>query len=114
VSGVGTNVARINSAATTNLTSVKTSVARVHGWHLFNSGAATAFVKLYAKASAPVLANDTPLLTIPIPAGQVVEGVFPTPIGVATGLAYAITGGLADTDATAVAAGQVSGFLAYI
>jgi len=114
VAGVGTNVARINSAATTNLTSVKTAVARVHGWHLFNSGAATAFVKLYAKASAPVVASDVPVLTIPIPAGQVVEGVFPTPIGVPTGLAYAITGGLADTDATAVAAGQVSGFLAYI
>jgi hypothetical protein len=113
INNTGTSTARVMSAATTNLTSVKATTARVYGWYLHNSGAAAAFLKLYAKATAPVLATDVPIATIPIPAGGISSGSFPTPLGIATGLAYAITSGVADTDATAVAANQVVGVLAY-
>lgn len=60
-----------------------------------------------------MLATDIPAMIIPVPAAvSGVPGVATLPIGFsglrfALGLGLAITGGAADTDATAVAAGQV-------
>lgn len=80
-----------------------------------NSGAAAAYVKLYNKASAPVLATDVPVLTIKIDAGATLPVKFGA-VGhrFATGIALAITSGAADTDATAVALAQVKVLTSYI
>jgi hypothetical protein len=73
-----------------------------------------AFVKLYNKATAPVLASDVPAMILPVPAAVAgVPGVCTLPIGFngfrfALGLGIAITGAVGDTDTTAVAAGQVA------
>lgn len=106
---------RIKSAATTNLTSVKTTAGVVGGIDVYNSGAGLAYLKLYRKASAPVLATDVPIAVFPIPANAGRSVKFGLPgIQMTTGIAYAITGGAADTDATAVAADQVQGVLLYV
>lgn len=105
----------INSAANTNLTAVKASAGTLYGLVARNTGAGAAFIKLYNKASAPVVATDVPVLVIEIAAGGLVQVNFAA-VGhrFATGIALAITGAQADTDATAVAAGQVRSLLSFV
>lgn len=102
----GLSVSRTISAATTNATSVKASAGQLFGWSVNNTNAAVRYLKLYNKASAPTVGTDTPLLTISIPAGGKAE--FQTPIGIAfgTGLAFALTTGVADSDTAAVSANE--------
>lgn len=109
----GLAVSKVRSAASLNLTSVKGSSARLYGWRLFNASASPRYLKFYNKASAPVVATDVPAFTIVLAPGQVAD--FDTTQGVSfgTGLAYAITGGLADTDATNVVADDIVGALLY-
>lgn len=103
----------LSSLATTNIALILTGTSGLHAFYATNIGATVAFVKLYNKATAPVLATDVPAMIIPVPAAVAgVPGVATLPIGFngfrfALGLGIAITGAVADTDATAVAAGQV-------
>lgn len=104
----------LNSAATTNATSVKGSAGTVWSIAVSNSGAAAAFLKIYNKATAPTVGTDVPVLTIPIGASAVVT--IPTGangIRLATGIAFAITNLVADSDTTAVAASQVKTIITY-
>lgn len=105
----------INSAASTNLTAVKTSAGTVYSLVARNTGAGAAFIKLYNKASAPVVASDVPVIVFEVAAAGLLQVNFGA-IGhrFGTGIAMAITGALADTDATAVAAGQVRVLTSYI
>jgi hypothetical protein len=103
----------VNSAATTNGALVLTGTSGLTAFWATNTGASAAFVKLYNKATAPTVGTDVPEMIIPVPAA--VSGVpgtatlsmgfnaFRFPLG----LGIAITGGVADNDTTAVAAGQV-------
>jgi hypothetical protein len=111
-SGGATN-SRVFSAATTNATSVKASAGTIHSFVLSNTTAAAKFFKVYAKASAPTVGTDTPIATWGIPANGTI--VYMTEVGMAvpTGIAYAITGAVADADTTATAAGDVTGHLTY-
>lgn len=108
--------ARIASAATTNATSVKAAPGHVYGISLGNAMTTTPvmkFFKLYDKASAPTVGTDTPIMTIPVAADGYVSISFPVGIPFSLGIAYAITGGVADTDTAAVAANDVHGGLLY-
>lgn len=110
---------RIAALATTNLTALKTGPGNIYSIFVASTAAAaaTVFLKLYDKASAPVLASDVPVLTIPIISTTTTAGWIgmDCDVGMAfkLGIAYAITGGIADTDATAVAAGAVHGCIFY-
>ena len=103
----------LNSLASTNIALILTGTSGLHAFYATNTGATAAFVKLYNKATAPVLASDVPAMIIPVPAAvSGVPGVATLPIGhngfrFALGLGIAITGAVGDTDTTAVAAGQV-------
>lgn len=102
------------SAATTNATSVKTSVGTINDLVLSNNGAAARYFKLYNKASAPTVGTDTPIRTVMIPAGGTVVmdcGVFG--LRCSTGIAYALTAGIAVADTTAVAAAEVVVNMSY-
>jgi len=102
------------SAASTNATSVKASAGNINDIELSNNGAAVAYFKLYNKASTPTVGTDTPVKTIMIPVGgTVIVNGGPFGIRLATGIAYAITTGMAVADATAVAATQVSVGISY-
>ncbi len=97
---------RTVTAATTNTAAVKASAGTLYALSVFNSSASPIFVKLYNLAAAPVLSSAIPTLVIPVPAGAMVVHQF-GPLGerFATGIAIAVTGAVANTDTTAVAAG---------
>ena len=103
----------LNSAASTNGNLILTGTSGLQAFHATNIGASAAFVKLYNKATAPTVGTDVPEMIIPVPAAVGgVPGVASLPIGFnghrfALGLGIAITGAVADSDTTAVAAGQV-------
>lgn len=103
----------INSAASTNGQLVLTGTSGLQALFASNTGAAAAYVKLYNKATAPTVGTDVPAMIITVPAAVAgVPGEKEITPGFngyrfALGLGLAITGGAADSDTTAVAAGQV-------
>lgn len=103
----------VNSAATTNGALILTGTSGLQALYATNIGATPAFVKLYNKATAPTVGTDVPEMVIPVPAAAAgVPGVVEITPGFngyrfALGLGIAITGAVADSDTTAVAAGQV-------
>jgi hypothetical protein len=103
----------VNSAATTNGALILTGTSGLQAFYATNIGATAAFVKLYNKATAPTVGTDVPEMIIPVPAAvSGVPGVVQITPGFngyrfALGLGIAITGAAADSDTTAVAAGQV-------
>jgi hypothetical protein len=109
----GVSNARIHAAASTNATNVKASAGQLYGWALFNTTAAIKYVKLYNSASAPTAGSGTPFLTIMLPAGSGTNVEFTMGVPMGTGIGYTIVTGAADTDATAVAANDVTGVLLY-
>ena len=102
----------LNSAASTNEVLILTGTSGLQAFYATNTGAGAAFVKLYNKATAPI-STDVPAMILPVPAAVAgVPGVATLPIGFsgfrfALGLGIRVTGGVADNDTTAVAAGQV-------
>jgi hypothetical protein len=108
VTSGGNSIYHLKSAATTNAQVPKASAGQVYGWSIFNQTASVKYVKFYNKASAPTVGTDVPVFVIPL------ESNFKTNsynvdagITFSTGIAIAITAGLADSDATAIAASDV-------
>lgn len=101
------------AAASTNSTSLKASAGRVFRIIASNTTATNKYLKFYNKATAPTVGTDTPMLTVLVPPNNTIEinGTFP--IYFATGIGYAITGGAASADTTAVAAGDVIVHIGY-
>jgi hypothetical protein len=110
----GTTKTRIVSAASTNATSVKASAGKVMSLRLFNNAAYDVFFKFYDKASSPTVGTDTPTWTIPLKAGTGYSDHYPLGDDFGTGIAYAITKAIGDSDTTAVAAGDVTGKMHWI
>lgn len=109
----GWSVSRLLAAGSTNATSVKGSAGQVGGWYLFNAATATRYLKLYNKASAPTVGTDTPFMTIPIPAGAAANVELTAGVAMGTGIAFALTTGVADSDTGAVTANDVVVNLLY-
>jgi hypothetical protein len=104
----GLNSFTLNSAATTNATSVRASPASMTSLMISNHGAAARFVKLYSLSVAPTVGTSIPTITIPVPAGGFVSvdcGVYG--FRFTTGIGLAITAGAPDADVAAVGAGEV-------
>lgn len=110
----GQTSSRVNSAASTNATNLKASAGQVGEVDVFNNAAYAVFLKFYNKASAPTVGTDTPVWTIPVAAGGGFSKSFPRGKTFATGIAYAITKLQADTDTTAVVAGDLTGSIDWI
>jgi len=114
-SSTAPTVHTLNSAATTNATSVKASAGRIYTIVLSNQNAAARFFKLYQKASAPTVGTDIPVLVVPVPATSVVNLSFSDfGLQVGTGIAYAVTGAIGDTDTTVIAAGDFKVNMQYV
>lgn len=106
----GHSISRVISAASTNATSAKASAGQVYGWFISNTNAAPRYLKLYNKASAPTVGTDTPAMTVLIPGNAAGAGAnveFTNGIAFGTGIAYAITTGVADSDVGSVAANEI-------
>lgn len=98
----------VNSAASTNGALIAAGTSGLQTFFASNTGGTDAFVKLYNKATAPTVGTDVPEMVIRVVAGSNIElspgfSGYRFPLG----LGIAITGLAADTDTTAVAAGQV-------
>lgn len=104
---------KLLTASGTNAAAVKASAGRVYGWQFSNTTASYKYVKLYNLAVAPTVGTSVPVETLAIPPNGAIQ--YDSAIGIhhATGIAIAVTGGAADTDATAVAANDVIGGLYY-
>lgn len=96
------------SAATTNATVIKASAGRVIGWNLANTSASWKYVKLHNQTASPT-AGAGVVRTIAIPPNNVSHLVLEGGIAFATGIGMTIVNGSADSDATAVAVGDVVG-----
>lgn len=102
------------SAASTNADTVKASAGVVTGYYLVNTSTSFRYVKLYNKASNPTVGTDTPRCVYGIPPESAANMNLDPPVSFATGIAIAITAGIADSDATAVAANDVAVTLHYL
>lgn len=109
------NTTFINSAATTNATSVKASQGVLVSVSVSNINAAARYLKLYNKATAPTVGTDVPVMTIPIPAGTIASPyINANGVNFSTGIALAITAAAADSDTTAVAANEIKVAINYL
>lgn len=90
---------------------IKASAGQVYAYELLNTTAALRFFHLYAKTTAGVPGTDTPVRTIPIPAGAVRDFSVPTGLAIVTGLSWAITTDAAG--ATIGTSGDVVGSVDY-
>lgn len=97
----------ISSAATTNATSVKGSAGQVYKITVTNNSTSARYFKMYNKASAPTVGSDTPVWRIMIPASGGFVDEYVTGLPFATGIAYALTTGAADSNSGGVGADEV-------
>lgn len=114
VAGVGCAISRTISAATTNATSVKASAGVVQAIYVNNANAAVRYLKLYNKASAPTVGTDTPVATFAIPASGAINPQFFGGLNFDTGIAFALTTGIADSDTAAVSANEHVVHISYV
>jgi len=96
------------STADTNLAAWRAGSTALQELTVSNLSASPIFVKLYNKATAPVLATDIPLVVIPVAANSFLSIEFGN-VGkrFALGVGLAITGAAPVTDATTVGAGCI-------
>ncbi len=109
----GLSSSTLISAASTNATSVKASAGRVYSIIATNNGAAARYLKMYNKASAPTVGSDTPVATYMLPAGGGICRITDIGLAFSTGIAFAITGGIALSNTSAVSADEVAVNIEY-
>lgn len=101
---------KLNSAASTNATSVKASAGQIYSIMCTNTNAAVRYLKLYNKASAPTVGTDIPVQVYAIPGATTGGGFtlsFPVGMAFSSGIAFATTTGAADSDTGGVALNEV-------
>ena len=108
----------ISTGTDEDFLSVKASPGTITTIAAVNINEATvSYLKIYDKATGPIVGTDIPVMTIPIPTNIQGAGiVIPIPNGVtfSNGIAIAVTGGLADSDTTTVEANEVVINITYI
>lgn len=109
--GVATFARLVSSAATTNLTAIKTSAGRIYKIYGCNTSSTAAFIRFYNIASGSVTVGTSAVtFSREFPAMQCASYDF-SDLGAymsnATGFSFAITGANPDSDTTALTAGQM-------
>lgn len=111
----GATPSRVVASVTGNtLTALKNTAGNIVNIDLFNVATYMVFLKFYNKATAVTVGTDTPVWTIPIPAGGSFSKEFVQGKSFSAGIAFAITKLQADTDTTALVAGDVTGSIDWI
>ena len=105
---VGNVVRLAASAATTNATLVKAGASKLVSVVGYNASTAVKYLRIYNKATAPMVGTDTPLLVFAMPPSASFQFDL-SDIGFycPTGLGFAITNASALLDATVIAANDV-------
>lgn len=100
----------LSSAASTNAASIKSSAGRLYKIRGYNANAAVRYLKLYNKSIAPTVGTDVPAITIALaPAREFDLDLIPIGEYFSSGIAYALTTGVADADTGALTAGDILG-----
>jgi len=94
------------SAATTNATNVKASAGQLYGYYIFNANAAARKVAFHNSASTPT-AGASVFFSIVIPAGSGANVEFSQGLAFSSGIGITTVTGTGDSDATAVASGDL-------
>lgn len=102
VSTGGATVFHLVSAATTNLTNIKSSAGKVTGWYIYNSNGSARKVAFHNNAGTPT-AGAAVYFSVVIPPLSGANCPFPAGINFSTGIAISTVTGLADSDTVAVA-----------
>lgn len=97
----------VNSANTTNALNIKNGPGDFYKAAGYNNNAAARYLKLYNKASVPVVGTDIPFWTVYLPPSSKFEEVFDPPLYFSKGISIALTTGSADNDTGAVGAGDI-------
>lgn len=104
-------ISKTVSAATTNAKLIKTGKSFIYMLYVTNTSSLSAirYLKIYDKATIPVVGTDVPILTFPIPNGLATPLMITVPEGIpfVNGIGIGITGALADLDVTAIVAADV-------
>lgn len=105
---LGRTMYSVISTNTAMAVNVKNAPGRVKHISAFNNSANIAYLKLYNSASAPTAGSGTPVRRMLIP-GNTSGAGFEAEFGAdgllfSAGIGYTLVGGIADNDATAVAA----------
>ena len=107
----GVSVTRIKCVGvTTNPNVLKASAGTFYGLNAANVAAAVKYIKMYDKDTSPVVASDVPVMTIAIPVTATAGSYnlhLPHGVTFSTGIALVMVGGITDTDATALTAGDI-------
>lgn len=116
---VATKVHFKSSTNSTNATSVKASPGTVfnmiiHNTHSGGGSGAAITVRLYNKATAPVVGTDVPMAIIHVPSHESKEINFTSGITFTAGIAYSITAGDTLLDTTVVDADGVQLYMGYM
>ena len=112
--GESCQVSKIVSAASTNATVAKSSPGVVVGWAFGNLAASMRYLKLYDKASSPTVGTDVPKITMPLPGNAAGHVGLASPVAFSSGIGYALTTGVTDSDSGAVGANEVTVSVFYI
>lgn len=115
---VPTNVAptvavpgKITSAASTNQAVLKATPGRISAIFLANTTASWKFLRLYDRTTVPTVGTTVPTYVYGIPPNSALNIVLT--INFTAGIAYSLTGGSADLDATATAVADVVGTITF-
>lgn len=103
----GLDTATLISAATTNATSVKAEAGQIYEIWACNINAAARYLKLYNLGAPPTVGTSTVFRTYTLPPNVPVFIQMPLGIKMDTGIAFALTTGVAGTDTGAVAADEI-------
>lgn len=109
--GITTTARLASAAATTNATNVKTTVGRIYSVSGKNNAAYDVFLVLYDSAANPPVPGTTTIRKkIICPAGAAFVYDWDVGLSFATGIGYAFTKLVADSDTTALVAADVTAF----
>lgn len=98
----GATMSHLVAAASTNATSLKATAGQVYGASVYNNATYPVYLKFYNKASAPTVGTDPVVYAVAVQAGTEREVHTEQGLAFSTGIAYAVTKGITDADATAL------------
>lgn len=89
--GTGLSVSKTDALVATAV-AVKASAGNLYGYHIYNSNTADMFVHFYNIASGSVsVGSSTRTISLCVPGGGVIDGLFSTPVAFSTAIAIAAT-----------------------
>lgn len=104
---------KVDSGGSNNAALIQNGPVGIRTIFVNNASAATKYVRLYDKATAPSGGTDVPVAVISIPSTSSKEIALNFELEFVLGLGITITGAAAYNDNTAVAAHDVQGFIVY-